>query len=156
VETTRAIIDAVKPTRTFWTLETMPWIFPDSPQSYLRLLQAIDRPQFGVHFDPVNLINCPARYFDTSSFLRECFALLGPHIRSCHAKDILLRPRLTVHLDEVRPGLGGLDYATFLRELDRLDPDTPLLLEHLESAEEYRAAANHIRDVASQEGLPLS
>jgi len=46
------IIDAVQPTRTFYTLETMPWMYPDSPQSYLRLLQAVDRRQFAVHFAP--------------------------------------------------------------------------------------------------------
>lgn len=56
VETTRAIIDAVKPTRTFYTLEPMPWMYPDSPENYLRLLKAIDRPAFGVHLDPVNMI----------------------------------------------------------------------------------------------------
>ena len=53
-------------------------------------------------------------------FLRECFALLGPQIVGVHAKDILLRPNLTVHLDEVRPGLGGLDYAVFLEEMAKL------------------------------------
>ena len=51
-------------------------------------------------------------------------------IKSCHAKDIALSEKLTTHLDEVRPGLGGLDYATFLRELDKLDPDTLLMIEH--------------------------
>jgi sugar phosphate isomerase/epimerase len=50
-------------------------------------------------------------------------------------------------LDEVRPGLGGLDYAEFLRELSKF-PDTPLMLEHLKGAEEYRLAAEHIRSVA--------
>ncbi len=30
VETVREIIDAVQPTRTFYTLETMPWMYPDS------------------------------------------------------------------------------------------------------------------------------
>ncbi|MBN2270785.1 MAG: TIM barrel protein, partial [Sedimentisphaerales bacterium] len=33
VETTRGIIDDVKPTRTYFTLETMPWAYPDSPDS---------------------------------------------------------------------------------------------------------------------------
>jgi len=155
VETTRHIIDAVKPRRTFYTLETMPWVFPDSPDSYLRLIKAIDRQGFGVHLDPVNLINCPARYFRTGEFIRECFAKLGPHIKSCHAKDILLGGKLTVHLDEVRPGLGGLDYGVFLTELAKLDPTTPLMLEHLPNAEEYTAAAQHIRQVAATKGLTL-
>ena len=36
VQSVREIIDAVKPTRAFYTLETMPWMYPDSADSYLR------------------------------------------------------------------------------------------------------------------------
>jgi sugar phosphate isomerase/epimerase len=153
VETVREILDAVRPTRTFYTLETMPWVFPDSPERYARLIEAIDRERFAVHFDPVNFINSPERFFRNADFLRHCFALLGPHIKACHAKDITLAPRLTVHLDEVRPGLGALDYGTLLREMNRLDPDTPFLLEHLPNPEEYVAAAAYVRDVAAREGI---
>ena len=152
VETTRAIIDDVKPTRTYFTLETMPWAYPDSPDSYLRLLKAIDRKRFAVHLDPVNLICSPQRYFKNGQLIRECFRILGPYIKSCHAKDILLSTKLTTHLDEVRPGLGGLDYAAFLRELSKF-PHTPLMLEHLPNAEEYRLAATHVRSVAKKLGL---
>jgi len=155
VESVRTIIDAVKPTRTHYTLETAPWIFPDSADNYLRLIRAIDRKQFAVHLDPVNLINSPERCFFNAALLRECFAKLGPFIRSCHAKDILLSETLTVHLDEVRPGLGVLDYRVFLTELNKLDPDTPLMLEHLPSQEEYEKAAAHIRAVGSDLGLAL-
>ncbi|MDT8303258.1 MAG: TIM barrel protein [Sedimentisphaerales bacterium] len=152
VETTRAIIDDVKPTRTFFTLETMPWAYPDSPDSYLLLLKAIDRKQFAVHLDPVNLICSPQRYFKNGRLISECFRKLGPYLKSCHAKDILLSTKLTTHLDEVRPGLGGLDYSVFLRELSKL-PNIPLMLEHLPNAEEYRLAAAHVRSVAQSIGL---
>ena len=155
VETVRDILDSVQPTRTFYALETMPWIFPDSPDSYLRLIAAIDRPRFAVHLDPVNMISSPARFFRNGDFIKECFSKLGRYIKTCHAKDIALSDRLTVHLDEVRPGLGDLDYGTFLRELNRLDPDIPLMLEHLPGEEEYRLAAAHIRSVAREEGLQL-
>jgi sugar phosphate isomerase/epimerase len=153
VDTTREIIDAVRPTRTYFALETMPWAYPDSPESYLQLVEAIDREQFAVHLDPVNLISSPQRYFRNGELIRECFRLLGPMIRSCHAKDIRLSKSLTVHLDEVQPGLGALDYATFLRELSRLDPDTSLIMEHLPDAAQYDAAASCIRGVAEREGL---
>jgi len=155
VETTRSIIDAVKPTRTYFTLETMPWAYPDSPDSYVQLFKAIDRKQFAVHVDPVNIVCSPQRYYGNGQLIRECFEKLGPHIRSCHAKDILLHPQLTTHLDEVRPGTGGLDYATFLKELDKL-PGTPLMLEHLSNAEEYLQAAEHIRGVAKNVGLSFT
>ena len=155
VETVRAIIDAVKPTRTFYALETMPCMYPDSPDSYVDLMRAIDRPAFGVHLDPTNLVSSPRRYFGNGALIRECFAKLGPHIKSCHAKDVALDDNPIAHLSEVRPGLGGLDYATYLRELSRLPGDTPLMLEHLETGEEYRLAAGHIRSVAEKEGVAI-
>jgi len=155
VETVREIIDAVRPSRTFYTLETMPWMYPDSAENYLQLLRAIDRPQFAAHLDPVNLICSPQRYFGNAALMRECFALLGPYIKGCHAKDITLSETLTTHLDEVRPGLGGLDYAVLLREMDRLDADTPLMLEHLPSEEEYTSAAEWVRGAAQDAGVTL-
>lgn len=155
VSTVRTIIDAVRPTRTFYTLETMPWMYPDSAESYLRLMKAIDRKAFAAHLDPVNLVSNPQRYFANRELIVDCFAKLGPHIKSCHAKDILLREHLTVHLDEVRPGQGRLDYSTFLKLLNGLDADTPLMLEHLPNEEEYRLAAAHLREIATREGLVL-
>ncbi len=153
VERVRKIIDAVNPQRTFYTLETMPWIVPDSPDTYLELIQAIDRPQFAAHLDPVNMINSPRRYFENAAFLEDCFAKLGPYIKSCHAKDITLHSTLTVHLDEVRPGLGTLDYRTFLRCVDRLE-DVPLMLEHLPMAE-YAPAAEYVRQTADSLDISL-
>ena len=155
VESVRAIIDAVSPTRTFYTLETMPWMYPDSADSYLRLVEAVAREQFAVHFDPVNLVCSPQRYYGNADLIRDFLARLGPHTRSCHGKDILLRDQLTTHLDEVRPGLGGLDYGVFLQELDKLAPDTPLMLEHLATQEDYDLAAEHIRAVAKEVGVTI-
>lgn len=154
VETTRSIIDQVKPTRTYFTLEMMPWAYPDSADSYLSLLKAIDRRRFAVHLDPVNIVCSPQRYFSTGRLIRECFEKLGPHIKSCHGKDILLQLKLTTHLDEVRPGLGGLDYQAFLKELSKW-PDVPLMLEHLPNAEEYRLAAEYVRAAGRKIGVDV-
>ncbi|MGB2998593.1 MAG: TIM barrel protein [Phycisphaerae bacterium] len=155
VQTTRSILDAVRPTRTFYTLETMPWMFPESVESYQRLIQAIDRPSAAVHFDAVNLVNCPRRHYDTTGLIRHFVDTLGPLIKSCHAKDIRIDTKLTLHLDEVCPGEGGLDYPALLRALDALPGDVPLMLEHLPDEPTYRRAANHVRRVAQQEGIKL-
>jgi sugar phosphate isomerase/epimerase len=155
VESVRAIIDAVKPTRTFYALEMMPWAYPDSADSNLELIRAVDRSQLAVHFDPVNIINSPRRYYNNAQLIQDCFVKLGPYIKSCHAKDILLHNKLTVHLDEVRPGKGNLDYKIFLTELNKLAPDTPLMIEHLKGEEEYTKVAEHIRSVAKQNDIPL-
>jgi sugar phosphate isomerase/epimerase len=150
VENTRKIIDTVHPTRTYFTLEAMPWSFPDSTDSYLRLIKAIDRDRFGVHLDPVNMITGPREYFNNGELIRDMFARLGPHIRSCHSKDIILREdNYLPQLDELRPGLGTLDYVTYLRELSRLG-DVPLMMEHLDTSEAYKQAADYIRSVARE------
>ena len=119
------------------------------------LLAAVDRPGFAVHLDPVNVVNSPERYFGNAALLRDCFAKLGPRIVSCHAKDTLLTERLTFQVEEARPGLGTLDYRTYLTELAKLPADTPLLVEHLKSEEEYALAVAHIRAVARECGLDL-
>ena len=152
VESVRAIIDGVKPTRTFYTLETGMWWHPTSADSYLRLIKAIDRKQFGVHMDPTNLIYSPPLYYSNGKVISECFEKLGPMIKSCHAKDVKLGDAALAHLDEIRPGLGGLDYKTFLKELSKY-PDVPLMIEHLKDAEEYKQAAEYIRGVAKEVGV---
>lgn len=155
VESVREIIDTVRPVRAFYTLETMPWMYPDSAQSYAALLAAIDRKHFAVHLDPVNLVNCPERYYNSGAMLRECFKLLGPHIVSCHAKDIILRDELTLHLSECRPGAGNLDYRTFIGEVGRLGDDIPVMIEHLRDPQDYRVAAAFIRNIAQSEDVTV-
>lgn len=149
VEVTRKIIDEVKPKRTFFTLEAMPWIFPESADSYLSLLKAIDRKAFAVHLDPVNMVTSPAVFYKNGDLIKECFAKLGPHIKSCHAKDLVLKQRTYMpQFDEVRPGLGKMDYRVFSAEL-RKYPEVPLMLEHLQTAEEYVEGMAFIAEIAA-------
>lgn len=155
VETTRKIIDAVKPKNTYYTLETMPWSYPNSVETYERLVKAIDRKQFAVHFDPVNLVTGVHTYYNNGEIIKDAFQRLGKYMRSCHAKDILLlEDKLTPHLPEVRAGLGNLNYPVFLKELAKLK-DIPLMMEHLKGAEEYQMAADYIRSVGNKNGIKL-
>lgn len=155
VDSVREIIDAVKPTRTFYTLELMPWMYPDSVDSYLKLIKAIERKEFAVHLDPVNIISSPQAYFNNGALINECFEKLGLFIKSCHAKDIRLESNLTVHLNEQIPGEGYVDYKTYIRCLNMLDKDTALMMEHLPSEAEYLQAAQYIRKAAGEVGVSL-
>jgi len=155
VASVREIIDAVKPDTATYALEPMPWMYPHTSDNYLALLEAVDRPAFAVHIDMVNVINSPEKYFANGELIREWFGKLGPRIVSCHAKDTLISTQLTTHLSEVRAGLGHLDYATLLREINKLGPDIPLIIEHLATQEEYALSAAYIRSVAAEVGVPL-
>jgi sugar phosphate isomerase/epimerase len=153
VDSVREIVDDVAPSRTYYTLEPMPHTLPDSPERYLELLRAIDRERFAVHLDPVNMINTPAKLYDNAGFIASCFDLLGPHVRSVHAKDMTITRALTLDMPERRPGLGDIDFHAFIGQMRRLDPDTPFLVEHLPSDEEYVAAVAHVRAVADELGV---
>ena len=74
---------------------------PDSPDSYLKMIKAVDRPAFAVHLDPCNLINSPQRFYHNTALLNECFDKLGPWIVSCHAKDLTWDVEMNVHFREV-------------------------------------------------------
>ena len=145
VQSVREIIDAVKPTRTCYSLEPMPWMLPSSPEEYLQLMKDVDRKAFGVHLDLSNMINSLERYRDNRAFIDRCFDLLGPQIRSIHLKDVHLQSGLPCMLHEMQPGLGELDLKHMLRRIDPLDPDMPVLVEHRETYAEYKEAIDRAR-----------
>jgi sugar phosphate isomerase/epimerase len=156
VENCRHVIDEVKPKRTKFTIEMMGWNIPDGPDSYLRLIRAVDRSGFAVHMDVCNGINSPAKFYQSGEFIRECFHKLGPWIASCHAKDLQWITELNVHFLEVVPGRGEVDYRAYLAELAKLPADAPLMLEHLKTAEEYDEGKRYIMKVAGELGLAFA
>lgn len=153
VENARKIIDAVKPKRAKLAYEMMGWALPDSVDSYAAIIKAVDRDGFGVHLDPCNIINSPARYYGNRELLNECFDKLGPWIASCHAKDVTWDVEMQVHFREVVPGTGTLDYATFLKRLAALPHSPPLMVEHLSGAEQYEQARKYLLEVAGKVGV---
>ena len=156
VENCRHILDAVKPTRTRFTVEMMGWNLPDGPDAYLELIRAVDRKAFAVHLDVCNGINCPQRFYNNADFIRECFRKLGPFVISCHAKDLRWDVEMNVHFEEVVPGRGQLDYSSYLGELAKLGREVPLMLEHLKTAEEYDEGRLYIRKVGDRMGLTFA
>jgi sugar phosphate isomerase/epimerase len=147
VTVTRQLLDTVNPKYTHYCLEPMPWMYPNTADSYLDLLKAIDHDHFGVHIDMVNVICSPEAYYHNGEIIKEWFDKLGSYILSCHAKDIRISDRLTTHLDECRPGQGELDYPVYLSCLTQLDPDTPLMLEHMTQEIDYIEGLRYIQSL---------
>ena len=156
VTSIRDIIDSVRPERTFYTIEPMPWMVPDGPDEYLKLIRDVDREHFAVHMDFVNMINSPRRFLFANDFIRECFQKLGPYIKSCHAKDVLLERPFTSMLREVAPGKGALDYGEVMRLADKYLPaDMPFLLEHMKTDDEYAEAYEYVANIAKADGIQI-
>jgi len=134
----------------------MGWALPDSADSYVQMIKAVDRPGFGVHLDPCNAVNSPEKFYHNTALLNECFDKLGRWIVSCHAKDLTWDVEMNVHFREVAPGKGTLDYTTYLKRLAELPQNAPLMLEHLATAEDYAGARDHIFEVGRKAGLSFA
>ena len=144
----RDMLDAVKPVRTKYTLEPMPHMLPDSPGSYADLLRDVDRPGFGVHVDIVNLLVSPRVYFNDRSLIDETFTLLGDRVCSCHIKDAILDHGLTVSIRETECGTGGLDLSYYIKAADKIDPELPMIIEHLHDLSSYKKAIAYIKGLS--------
>ena len=147
IETVQRLVDSVNPQKTFYTLEPMPWMHPDSPEDYLKMIKDINRKAFGVHLDIVNMISTPQRYLFNEQFTTEAISLLGKYTKSCHIKDVLLENRLTVTLKEVLCGKGGFNLKNYIDRLDELDENMPVIIEHLNSEEEYLEGIQYINSL---------
>ena len=142
----REIIDAVRPKHTKFCIESMPWMIPSGPDEYLRLIEDVDREEFGTHLDVVNMITSPRRYFYNDEFLEECFRKLHGTIVSCHLKDILLKQEYTFQLEECACGEGILDIERYARLATAENPRMSMIIEHLDTDEAYVASVKYVRE----------
>lgn len=155
IDSIRDIIDSVNPSNTYYTIEPMPWMVPDSPDQYLKLLKDVDRKSFGVHLDYTNMINCPKTYLYSTRFINECFEKLGPYIKSIHAKDVSMKSGLPCIIEETLPGTGIIDYHNVLKQSEKLGSNTTVFIEHLKTFEEYKRSADYIRGIADMDKIKI-
>ena len=154
VKVSQRIVDAVNPVRTKYTLETESRYLPDNPDVYLEIIEAVDRPGFAAHLDPINITSNPRRYYFNGDFIRECFSKLGPYIRSCHSKDTMMVRHSQVRFDETYSGNGELDHGTFITEIVKLENDVPLMIEHVD-AEQLELARDFLHNKAEEVGVTV-
>ncbi len=147
VSVIREIIDAVRPRNTFFTIESMPWMYPTGPDEYLHLLEAVDRDRFAVHLDLFNWITSPQRYFYNEEFADECFEKLGAYVKSCHLKNVRLEKEYTLHLKETAPEEGGVNIRHLIRRAESYDPRMPFIIEHLDSDTAYLNSIAYVKSI---------
>lgn len=146
VSMVQEIIDIANVKNTYFTLEPMPWMIPTGPQEYIRLIEAVDRDRFAVHMDIINMTNSADRYFNAEEFIDECAEVLGKRIRSCHIKDVHLNERYTLQLEECGPGDGEFPLRHYVEKMNEIDPDMPVILEHLNSDDEYLKYLKYLKE----------
>lgn len=155
IESIQEILDDVNPQNTFFTIEPMPWMYPMGPDEYLRMIKDVDREHFAVHMDVFNWITSAERYFYHEEFMEECFEKLGPYIKSCHLKNVRLSQAFTLQMQETACEKGDLRLEKYAELIERLDPDMPVIIEHLQSDEEYLESLAYVIDRFRKAGFAL-
>ena len=147
VKMVQEIIDRAEVSNTYFTLEPMPWMIPTGPEDYVRLLEEVNRDRFAVHMDIINMTNSLERYYQAESLIDRCVELLGDRIRSCHIKDIHLKEEYTFQLQECAPGQGEYPLRYYVEKMNSIDPQMPIILEHLTDDREYVHYMNYLKEV---------
>ena len=126
----------------------------DTPIACKNLLKDVDDPRIKINLDPTNMVHLN-NFFHTTELINECFDMLGEDIVGCHAKDTsIFTHEQTVHVQEVCPGRGKLDYETYLVRMSRMKSPRSLLPEHF-PVEQMPEAYAYIRKVAKKVGVEI-
>lgn len=138
------LCDTVKPRRTSFALEPMQWMLPHSVEQYRRFLRDVNRAACKVHMDILNFISDPWLYTHQAELMDNAFRTLGSDIVSCHIKDIRMRRGTSVVIEETEIGTGEAELGTYLAHIRTLAPDMPVLIEHLDTMEQYDNARAYL------------
>jgi sugar phosphate isomerase/epimerase len=128
VKTLRECAPAAEDNGVILGLESHMLVTLKTPEIARDVLDAVGSRWVRCDFDPVNWITLET-IFDTGSALNHMVDVLGDRIACAHAKDAVIEDRLTLHLGVVPAGQGLLDYRTFLRRMEDLSSDYPVIVE---------------------------
>ena len=126
----------------------------DGPVALRNFLDDVGDSRCKINLDPTNMVHL-SNHFHTTQLLNQCFDLLGEEIMGCHAKDSYVLPHSqTVHVQEVCPGRGSMDYETYIVRLSQMKWPRALLPEHF-PAEQNPEAYAYMRKVAAKVGVKI-
>ena len=137
----------------FLSLEGHQLVTLSSAEVTKEILDEVNSPWVRSDFDSANWITLET-VFNTGPALGHMFDVLGEHIVSCHAKDIWIENRLTLHLQDGCPGKGLMDFATLFIRMEKLNPDYPVIAEG-NSTEELPFVSEFFHRVASESGITV-
>src|SRR5205823_5964843 len=87
----------------------------DTPQRVRNLLDAVGSRALKFNMDPVNFVGTVHDVHDTSRLLNELYDVLGNDMVAAHAKDCAIQDAHVVHIVEVIPCTGTMNYEIFMR-----------------------------------------
>jgi sugar phosphate isomerase/epimerase len=118
----------------FLSLEGHQLVTLESAELTAAVLDEVNSPWVKSDYDSANWIT-RENIFRTAEAVNQHFKVLGRHMVSCHAKDIWIENRLSLHLQDGCPGKGTMDFHNLFRWMEVLSPDYPVIVEGATSDE---------------------
>lgn len=112
----------------FLSLEGHQVVTLESAEVTAEILDAVDSPWVTCDYDSANWIRLK-EVFDPTPAINHHFDVLGRRIVSCHAKDVWMEDKLSVHIQDGCPGKGHVDFRPVLARMEALSPEYPILPE---------------------------
>jgi sugar phosphate isomerase/epimerase len=134
VRTLQECAKAAEDAQVFLSLESHQLVTLKTPEITREVLDEVGSPWVTADYDSANWITLDT-IFDTGAALDHHFDVLGPRVISCHAKDIWIENRLTLHLQDGCPGKGRMNFHTLFRRMQALSPELPVISEGNNTAE---------------------
>jgi sugar phosphate isomerase/epimerase len=100
----------------------------ESAEVTAAILDAVNSPWVTCDYDSANWLTLKEA-FDPTPAINRHFDVLGKRIVSCHAKDVWLEDKLSIHIQDGCPGKGNLDFRTVITRMEALSPEYPVLPE---------------------------
>jgi sugar phosphate isomerase/epimerase len=122
-------------------------------ETILTVVEAVGHPALRVNFDPVNLLGTLPAVYASAAAIRAIGDRLGSVLApSAHVKDIRPEPALVLHLEEVPPGEGFIDWAAYFAVCQGLGDGAALIVEHLEG-DDVAGALVRVSQMARAHGI---
>jgi sugar phosphate isomerase/epimerase len=112
----------------FLSMEGHQLVTLESAEVTAEVLDAVDSPWVTSDYDSANWLTLKEA-FDPTPAINHHFDVLGKRIVSCHAKDVWLEDKLSIHIQDGCPGKGNLDFRTVITRMEALSPEYPILPE---------------------------
>lgn len=144
---------AAEDTDVYLSMEGHQLVTLESAEVTAEVLDEVNSPRVTSDYDSANWIT-RGEVFDTATAVGRHIDVLGKHIISCHAKDIWIEDRLSVHLQDGCPGQGNMDFHNLFRRMEALSPDFPVIVEGA-TTEEMPAVGKLFTQIAGELNIRL-
>ena len=154
IDSLREASDAAEESGVYLCLEGHQLVTLESAVVTAEILHIVDSPWVKVNVDPVNWTTRETIY-SAGTGIQQMFRELEGYVISGHAKDVVIENQLTLHLSERPLGQGLLDLPFFLRALEAVGPETPLIVEHETSHSELVETLDFVRRTCHEIGVEI-